>query len=371
MPAALAAAGVGVATVRSASGLPRQLGATPEEIGDAVEKSAAYRNGRFHNLEPASTPDAGDPGGMVREFVAGRPLRKPAAPVPVEVPRFPEQADDLAVTWFGHATSLIEVDGYRVLVDPVWGRRVSPSPTIGPARMHPVPLVLSALPRLDVIIISHDHYDHLDMETVIELARSQEATFVVPLGVGAHLHKWGIDGERIVELDWGESHRIGDLTLGCCRARHFSGRGLKRDLTLWSSWAIVGPRHKVYFSGDSGYSTCFSEIGTQYGPFDLALIAVGAYDRRWPDIHLDPEEAVLAFVDVQSGRSKIGSMLPIHWGTFNLALHSWSDPIDRSVVAARKAGIDLWTPPPGRRLVAADTDRGPATEVWWRSDSAE
>lgn len=364
MPAAVAAASVGVATARSAAGLPKQLGAHPDAIGNYASKSAAWRDGKFHNVEPAGSVDPTEQMSTLRDMLSGRAGRKPAKPIPVEVPRFPEEVDDLGVTWFGHATALIEIDGMRVLVDPVWGKRVSPSPTIGPSRLHPIPLVLGALPPLDAIVLSHDHYDHLDMATVVELAQSQEAPFVVPLGVGAHLRSWGIADERITELDWGETHAIGELSFGCCRARHFSGRGLRRDTTLWASWALIGPRHRVYFGGDSGYSTGFSEIGTQYGPFDLALIPIGAYDKRWRDIHLDPEEAILAFVDVQSGRSRYGVMLPIHWATFVLAPHGWDDPIERAVAAAERAGVDLWTPPPGRRLTG-DTAREKAAPRWW------
>lgn len=367
MPAAVAAASVGVATARSAAGLPKQLGAPSDEIDSYTSKSAAWRDGKFHNVEPAEHVDPTEQMSTLRDMLSGRAARKPATPIPVEVPRFPQQTEDLAVTWFGHASALIEIDGLRVLVDPVWGKRASPSPTIGPARLHPIPLVLDALPELDVIVLSHDHYDHLDMTTVVQLAEFQRAPFVVPLGVGAHLRAWGIAADRITELDWGQTHTIGEVEFGCCRARHFSGRGLRRDVTLWASWTLIGPRHRVYFGGDSGYSTTFAEIGTRHGPFDLALLPIGAYDRRWPDIHLDPEEAVQAFADVQAGQSGYGVMLPIHWATFVLAPHTWDDPIVRTVAAAEQAGATLWTPPPGRR-VKAESKADEAAPRWWSSD---
>ena len=284
---------------------------------------------------------------------------RPKKPVPLADPTDRVSSAPLSVSWLGHATALLEIDGYRLLTDPVWSERVSPSQAVGPQRLHPPPLALEALPALDAVVISHDHYDHLDMDTVRALARSQRAVFVTALGVGAHLRAWGIPASRVVELDWGSAHTIDDLTLTCTPARHFSGRFLSRNNTLWSSWVVAGPTHRAYFGGDSGYTGSFAEIGSTHGPFDLTLLPIGAYNRSWPDIHMNPEEAVRAHLDLNAR----GVLVPIHWGTFRLAPHPWAEPAERLVQAAEAAGVRIAVPRPGGRVTAS----APATvEPWWR-----
>jgi L-ascorbate metabolism protein UlaG (beta-lactamase superfamily) len=245
-----------------------------------------------------------------------------------------------------------------VLTDPVWSDRCSPSRTVGPQRLHPVPAPLEALPALDAVVISHDHYDHLDMDTVLALARTQRAPFVVPLGVGAHLRQWHIPAQRIIELDWNSQTRIGDLTLVCTPARHFSGRFLSRNTTLWSSWAIIGPQHRAYFGGDTGYTSSFADIGAEHGPFDLTLMPIGAYNKSWPDIHMNPEEAVRAHRDVTDA----GLLVPIHWCTFRLAPHPWAEPVERMLAAADDAGVQTAVPKPGDRVVAGAAG---TIDRWW------
>ena len=266
----------------------------------------------------------------------------------------------------------MEIDGYRLLTDPVWSQRCSPSQTVGPARLHPPPLDLEALPALDAVVISHDHYDHLDMDTVRRLARTQRAMFVTALGVGTHLREWGVPAKRIVELDWNSSYPIDDLILTCTPARHFSGRFLQRNNTLWSSWAFTGPQHRVYFGGDTGYTGSFADIGAAHGPFDLTLLPIGAYNKTWPDIHMNPEEAVRAHLDLNasaSGRdldaaAPGGVLVPIHWGTFRLAPHPWAEPADRLVEAAAADAVDIAVPKPGGRVVPA-VDGPQAVQRWW------
>jgi L-ascorbate metabolism protein UlaG (beta-lactamase superfamily) len=277
--------------------------------------------------------------------------------VPLATPVLPAEAGELAVTWFGHASALLEVEGQRVLVDPVWGERVSPSPLLGPTRLHPAPGALSDLPPIDAVLISHDHYDHLDVPTVRELLRVSEAPFVVPLGIGAHLRMWGVPRRRIVELDWNQATKVGDLTLTCTEARHFSGRFFARDTTLWASWVITGPSRRVFFGGDTGYTPAFAAIGAEHGPFDLTLLPIGAYNDAWHAIHMDPEEAVRAHGDL-GGRL----MLPIHWATFNLAFHRWPEPVQRACVAAEARGVRLVVPPPGQRVDVLDP---PPVQDWW------
>ncbi|MGB2920680.1 MAG: MBL fold metallo-hydrolase, partial [Mycobacterium sp.] len=264
-----------------------------------------------------------------------------------------------AASWYGHSSVLIEIDGYRVLADPIWSQRCSPSRAVGPQRMHDVPLLLEALPAVDAVVISHDHYDHLDIDTIVALARTQRAPFVVPLGIGAHLRKWGIPEGRIVELDWYESHRIGELTLVCTPARHFSGRLLARDTTLWASWVVAGPTHRAFFGGDTGYTKSFTEIGAEHGPFDLTLLPIGAYHPAFADIHMNPEDAVRAHRDLTDVDA--GLMVPIHWATFRLAPHPWAEPAERLVSAADAERVRIVVPIPGARVDSEST-----YDPWWR-----
>lgn len=371
--AGAAAGAVGLTwLVRAAWGIPSSMGAGISAIAPTAMRSTRYRRGQFHNTEPSSQIAPGSGLSLLGNVVNRRNLGRAPGPIPLVTPELPEQAAELAVTWYGHATALVEVDGYRVLTDPVWSERVSPSPLVGPARQHPVPQPLRELPPLDAVIISHDHYDHLDRDTVAELVQTQSAVFVVPLGIGAHLRHWRVPDERIVELDWGTSvslsdlgraHADGsDLVITCAEARHFSGRGLVRNTTLWASWSIAGPTRRVYFGGDTGYTKAFAAAGETLGPFDLTLLPIGAYDVAWPDVHMNPEEAVRAHADLNRGDATHGLLVPIHWATFNLAFHGWSEPVKRLVEAARAAGTAVAVPKPGQRIDGIGVAPG---DTWW------
>ncbi len=269
--------------------------------------------------------------------------------------------DEVAVSWFGHSSLLIRIQGKTLLTDPVFSERASIVSFAGPKRfLYNHYFDVDELPPVDAVVMSHDHYDHLDYQTFVRL-KDKVARFFVPLGVGAHLEKWGIAPDRITELDWWESAQLDDLTLVCTPARHFSGRGLftNRNGTLWASWALLGTKKRVYYGGDSGYQPAFKAIGEKYGPFDLAMLECGAYNEGWASIHMMPEETAQAQIDV-----KANVLMPIHWGKFNLALHTWRDPIQRLMKKSAELGTQVATPRIGEVLVL---ERPVSTTRWWES----
>ncbi|MBL8927987.1 MAG: MBL fold metallo-hydrolase [Pseudonocardia sp.] len=354
-----------VALSRAALGLPTALGAPAPRLRDTADRAAAagsghVADGRFHNTLPDEVVTRGTLLAVLRAMLTRGSIGRPAAPVPLAADPAPATPAPLALTWYGHSSVLLEVDGHRVLADPVWGERVSPSPTIGPRRLHPAPVPLSALPPVDAVVLSHDHYDHLDLPTVRALLHAGEAPFVVPLGLGNHLRRWGVPDARVVELDWDESVQVGGLALTCTEARHFSGRGLRRNTTLWSSWVVTGPAHRAFFGGDTGYTPAFADLGRAYGPFDLTVLPIGAYSERWPSIHMNPEEAVQAHRDLTSDHPAL--LMPIHWATFNLGFHPWMEPVQRLRAAAQAAGVRIAVPRPGERL---DATAAALPTDWW------
>ena len=305
----------------------------------------------------------------LRDFLSGGNRRTPGAPLPSLDPREawgrPAQSG-LRATWLGHSTVLIEIDGHRVLTDPVWGTRASPFRLLGPKRFQPVPLRLRQMPEVDVVVISHDHYDHLDYPTIRALARHSAVPFVTSLGVGAHLQAWGVAAERITELDWWENHRVPgtDLTITAAPSQHFSGRGLTdRNATLWSSIVVRTDRHSVFFSGDTGLTTQYAEIRERLGPFDLVMLEVGAHHPAWGDIHLGPVNALRAHALLGGG-----AFLPVHWGTFSLAMHAWDEPVETLLHLAAAKDTPLLLPRLGEAVEPAH--RAPA-QPWWRVPGAD
>ena len=346
---ALAAAGKGVTDA---------LGGRPSGARLArVQQSPAYRAGAFHNTHRGTSSMPTSQRDVLRRFRENADTRRPTQPIPVVSASREPATEGVHVSWFGHASCLVEVDGVRVLCDPVWSERCSPSRHLGPRRLHAVPVPLVGLGRIDVVLISHDHYDHLDMDTIRVLVDLTDAVFVLPLGVGAHLDAWGVPPSRVVECDWGEGYEVRGVRLTAVEAQHFSGRGLRRDGTLWASWVIAGPGGRVFFSGDTGYFDGYSAIGAEHGPFDASLMAVGAYDPAWHDIHLDPEEAVAAAFELRGGL-----LLPIHWGTFVLAPHPWAEPVERLLVAAGGQDVPVAVPRVGDRV---DVSAPPGLDPWW------
>jgi L-ascorbate metabolism protein UlaG (beta-lactamase superfamily) len=298
------------------------------------------------------------------EFLCGGERRVPRTQLPSSNPHAAWSTTPdtgLRATWLGHSTVLIEIDGFRVLTDPVWGPRASPSRLVGPKRYQPVPIALRSLPPIDVVVVSHDHYDHLDYPTIRELV-DHDVPFVTSLGVGAHLEAWGIAAGRITELDWWESHTLPNtgLSVTAAPSQHFSGRGIKdRNATLWSSMVIRSPKHSVFFSGDTGLTTQYADIRQRLGPFDLVMLEVGGMHPAWGDIHLGPERALDALALLGGG-----PFLPIHWGTFSLALHDWDQPAETVLALASGKGAQLLLPRLGEAIEPAH-DHTPTP--WWRA----
>ncbi len=335
---------------------------------ERMKASPRYVDGAFANTAPVTQGlKKGTRMPTIAEFLCGGERRTPTAPLPSQSPlagwaRKPETG--LRATWLGHSTVMLEVDGARVLTDPVWGERASPVTFAGPKRFQSVPVPVSALPELDAVIVSHDHYDHLDYPTILELAK-RNVPFFTSLGVGAHLAAWGVPAERITELDWWEQAPIPGtgLLLSAAPSQHFSGRGLGgRNATLWSSFVVRGPKHSVFFSGDTGLTPEYSAIRQRFGAFDLVMLEVGAFHEAWGDIHLGPEHALEALQRLGGGK-----LLPVHWGTFNLALHAWDEPAETLVRLAGERSVELVMPVLGEPVEPA---RASALRPWWRDVAA-
>lgn len=326
----------------------------------------ARRNGRRY-MNPVPTKVGGF-SVMLKvgpQFVLGTKTRSPRAPLgpfhtdPMIYATGPRSG--LRITWMGHATSIIEIDGTRILIDPVWDERASPTNWSGPKRFFPPPLDLSDLPAIDAVIVSHDHYDHLGARTIRALSKLptvEKARWITPLGVGALLKRFGAPAAQCLELNWMDNTQVGAVRMTALPTRHFSGRSLfNRFETLWASFALAGPQHRVYYGADSGEWPGFHEIGEQFGPFNLSMLEIGASDPLWTEIHMGPEGAVRTFRAL-GGQ---GLLMPIHWGLFDLARHDWREPIEKVWTVE---GLKLWSPTPGvpSEVIAGDELRS----EWWR-----
>lgn len=355
-----------IALVIAFTSLSPQFGASASgERLEKMEVSKQYREGKFTN--PVHT-EVGvksykDYPRMIYKFLKKEPNQMPDWKIPVNLVdsiNIANTPDSLTkLTWFGHSAFLLEMDGKKILIDPMLGDVPAPAPFLGNKRFNTeLPIAIEKLPKIDAIIISHDHYDHLDYGSIIALKEKVDI-FFVPLGVGAHLESWGIPSANIKELDWWENISLDSILFTATPARHFSGRGLNdRDNTLWVSWVIKGKKDNLYFTGDSGYFDGFKEIGEKYGPFDLAMVECGQYNEQWADIHMMPEQSAQVGLDV---RAK--TIMPIHWGAFKLSLHAWTDPIERITKKAKELGVNVTTPEIGESFTVNGKNY-PEGE-WW------
>jgi L-ascorbate metabolism protein UlaG (beta-lactamase superfamily) len=299
---------------------------------------------------------------IIRDLIKGNPKGKPSLPIPVKSLDIDSLTcnEQATAIWFGHSTLLLAIEGKKLLLDPTFANSPSPFPLFGGNRFSKVlPLEPEKLAPIDIVILSHDHYDHLDYHSIMQL-KDKTSLFCVPLGVGSRLKSWGIAQEKIREFTWWDEVDIDGLKIACTPAKHFSGRGLfDRNTTLWSSWAIISQQTKVYFSGDGGYGPHFTEIGKKYGPFDLTLLECGQYDERWSAIHMMPEETVQAHLDLKGNL-----MLPIHWAAFSLAFHDWTEPIERVTKAAKARNVAIATPRIGEPVNIGSAKY--PDSIWWR-----
>lgn len=329
---------------------------------ERIRKSPQYKDGKFRNIE--KTPMMTDFifSSIPKYFTKGD--RVPEILIPVE--KLPLDYFDTnmqsqkRITWFGHSSILIEFDGKKIFLDPMFGNVISPVFGFGLKRFNPeLPLDEKNLPVLDAVIISHDHHDHLDYKTILKI-KDKVQKFIVPLGVGAHLESWGVDRNKIIELDLWEEINLNSITIAATPARHFSGRGLfDRDNTLWASWVIKGENGNLFYSGDSGYTKLFKEIGEKYGPFDLTMLDCGQYDEQWAHAHMMPEQGVQANIDLQG---KV--FFPIHWGSFKLALHKWSEPAEKSLKKASEMKVKVALPKIGQPIVLG---KPIPLSKWWEA----
>jgi L-ascorbate metabolism protein UlaG (beta-lactamase superfamily) len=338
------------------------FGASPSKQNrESYRNFNHYKNGKFVNQNPTDMKmDLSSILSLMKDSLTGKAERSPSSPIPISLKWDKIYSNEDSLTWFGHSTMLLTLDKKKILIDPMFGHSPSPVSFVGTKRYSEDLLdVIEKLPPIDVVLITHDHYDHLDYPSMIRL-KNKVRHFFVPLGVAAHLLKWGINEDRITECNWWDEVKWEGLTIASVPSQHFSGRGLfNRNSTLWNGWVILGENHRIYTSGDGGYGPHFKQVGEKYGPFDLTLMEGGQYDRRWSAIHMQPEESVQAHLDVKGK-----NMMLIHWGAFTLAYHSWTDPVERAISAALEKQVNIIAPRLGETLLLNGNLAAP--ETWWK-----
>jgi L-ascorbate metabolism protein UlaG (beta-lactamase superfamily) len=322
-----------------------------------IKQLPNYKDGELQNLSPTPVkPDGVSYWDIFTALLKGNSNATPGKPLPHVRPDF-KPSSDVKITWFGHSSYLVQADGMNVLVDPIFSPRVSPFKFIGTKQFPGTDFIEPAdLPSLDVILITHDHYDHLDYET-IRILKGRTKRFITSLGVGATLEHWGVPADQITELAWSEQVSAGTLSFRAMPARHFSGRLFKRNRTVWSAFVMQTAERRLYLGGDSGYDKHFKVAGEAYGPFDLALLECGQYNAYWPLIHMFPKQTVQAALDL-----KAAVLMPVHWGKFSLASHDWDEPIVAVTEEANKRSLKITTPMLGESVLLGVSY--PDTQ-WW------
>lgn len=325
---------------------------------ERLKKLANFKaDGTLDNLSPTPMkPEGVSYWDIVVGMIKGNENRSPEKALPSIEPDF-TATDKTRLIWFGHSSYLLQIDGLKILVDPVFSKRPSPFSFIGSSNFKGTDFIKAEdFPDLDIILITHDHYDHLDYQSILKL-KNKTKLFITSLGVGAHLEYWGVPANKIVELAWNEETIANGLKFTAAPARHFTGRGFKRNQTLWSAFVLQGTKHKLYLGGDSGYDSHFKKTGEQQGPFDLAILECGQYNTYWPLIHMFPEQTVQAAKDL---KAKV--LLPVHWGKFTLAMHSWNEPAIRVVKQAKADKVKITTPLLGEAITL---DENYPSKEWW------
>ncbi|WP_435314465.1 MBL fold metallo-hydrolase [Cellulophaga fucicola] len=328
------------------------------------QKSQQYKDGKFNNTLPVPKDlSFSETLSLAYKFFStkvpnGRP-NKDIKAHKIDSASVANYNKDTRLIWYGHSSFLLQIDKKNILLDPMLGKVAAPHPLLGGNRFNKdFPLPLEKLTHIDAVLFSHDHYDHLDYETILKI-KDKTKHFYVPLGVGAHLEAWGVPTNKITELDWWQDITLESLTFICTPAQHFSGRKLNNNQsTLWSSWVIQSKEDNIYFSGDSGYAPHFKEIGEKYGPFDIALMECGQYNQMWADIHMMPEETAQAGLDIKAKK-----IMPIHWAGFKLALHDWTDPITRVKAKANELNLEVITPEIGEEILVKNNSN--TYLDWW------
>ena len=324
-----------------------------------LKQSPNYKDGAFQNLSPTPMkPEDVSYWKMMREFFKKHPETVPAGKIPfVKTDLKKLNASEPLIVWFGHSSYFIRIRNKNFLIDPVFSGNAAPVSFMIKAFPGSNEYTVDDMPSIDYLILTHDHYDHLDFKTIRKLRKKVNRIYC-SLGIGSHLKYWGIEETKIIEMDWWQSEQLEEnIKLTTAPARHFSGRGIKREQSLWSSFILKTPTHNLYLGGDSGYDTHFKEIGDKFGPFDIAILEAGQYNTMWPLIHMMPEETVQAAVDLKAKK-----LLPVHWGKFHLSMHVWNEPIKRVLKKAKELGILVATPKIGEVLTPA----APFSENnWW------
>lgn len=354
-----------VSLVFIAKANPQFGGKNTEREKENYEQSPNFKEGKFHNQnEIDMSMGFKDILSAAAKYIKPNPNTSPDKNIEVlpidSLNIINYKSETPRLFWFGHSSFLLQISGKNILIDPMLGKVAAPYPWLGQARFNEnSPINAESLPHIDAVILSHDHYDHLDYGTIMAI-KDKVDQFYMPLGVSKHLKKWGIEADKINELDWDDSITLDELSFICAPAQHFSGRSISdNSSTLWCSWIIKNNSHNIYFSADGGYGPHFKKIGDQYGPFDFAMMECGQYNKKWKDIHMFPEQTVQASIDINT---KV--VMPIHWGAFKLAEHAWTNPIERFLEKSKNLSFKISTPQIGETILIGDSSNYPSSK-WW------